>query len=99
MEMGEILGLISVVVSSVIGPVIVMKQKAGERRASQMADAHVASSAALSKLVGAVESLSGKMDAIQVTTCNASPMLSQEIMLILHSLQNDMAVIKDRGQR
>lgn len=99
MEMGEIFGLVGVVVSSVIGPVIVMKQKAGERRASQMADAHVESSNALSKLVGAVELLHAKLDSIHTTTCNAPPTFSQDIMALLHILQSDIAVIKDRGQR
>jgi len=95
MEMGEILGLIGVVVSSVVGPVIVMKQKAGERRASQMADAHLESSNALSKLVVAVELLHTKIDAIQTIPCNAPVSLPHD----LHILQSDIAVIKDRGQR
>jgi len=95
MEMGEILGLVGVVVSSVIGPIIVIKQRAAESRATQMADAHVANSDALSKLVVAVELLHTKIDAIQTIPCNAPVSLPHD----LHILQSDIAVIKDRGQR
>lgn len=99
MEMGDILGLIGIIVTAVIGPIVVSKQKSNTKKANQSADIHVSNAQVLSALVGAVESLHTKMDAIGSRSCVGATEASKTLNDMLHVLQSDIAVIKDRGSR
>lgn len=99
MGMADVFGLISVVITSVVGPLIILKQKSTEKKANATADFHMSHSQALSALVGAVESLHSKIDGLSSRPCAGSREASDALGNILHAMQSDIAVLKDRSHR
>lgn len=99
MDMGDLLGLVSVVITSVVGPLIILKQKSSEKKANATADFHMSHSQALSALVGAVEALHGKVDRMISRPCDGSTKVTESLGEILHQIQRDVDVIRDRGTR
>ena len=86
-------GLAGIVVTSVVGPYIVAKQKANEKKANQSADIHVSNAQVLSKLVEAMASLHTKVD--EINTVGKDTTLSES----LHRIESGIDILKDRGTR
>lgn len=99
MDMADVFGLLGVIITSVVGPYIVHKQRANEKKANQSADFHVSHSQALSALVHAVESLHAKVDTMISRPCDGSAHVTASLGEILHQIQRDVDVIRDRGTR
>lgn len=99
MDMADLIGLIGIFITSVVGPWILYRQKASDNKANQSADIHVSNAQALSALVHAVESLHSKLDSMLSRPCDGSAHVTASLGEILHQIQRDVDVIRDRGTR
>ena len=99
MEMADWVGLAGIIITSVVGPYIISKQKASEKRAVQQADMDLAKSNAIAALVSAVETLNTKMDSIINRPCDGSANVIASLGSVLNQIQRDVDVIRDRGTR
>lgn len=99
MNATDFLGLAGIIITSIVGPFILAKQKSNDKKANQSADIHVSNAQALSAIVGAVEVLHTKVDTIKDEPCHGAAKTSETLGVILHQIQQDIAVIKDRSSR
>ena len=99
MEIHDLVGLAGIIITSVVGPWILARQKANDRKANEQADIHVSNAQVLAALVGAVEGLHHKVDTMSTRPCAGSREASDELSKSLRTLETGLAVLMDRSNR
>lgn len=94
MEIHDFVGLAGIIITSVVGPWILARQKANDRKANKQADIHVSNAQVLAALVGAVEGLHYKVDDLKAQTCPG-----EELKSSTRSMERSLDILVDRSNR